>query len=170
MAGGIEEAVKHCWEDRVFYDADNQVCDTKAKCPHKYAGNKCKKHSPRERGETIRIRKTEQTAEIKPTPEQCALGNKVFYRGGACIADDSVPCKYKTQARFTVKSSKPEFQRQLPKCIRYNLEACPGNRILYHKGICLATGVAACPHQQLELMMALEEGSKEYAYCAKFNV
>jgi hypothetical protein len=99
------------------------------------------------------------------------LGSKVFHWGGACIADDSMPCKYKTAVRFTVKSSKPEFQnRQFAKCIRYNLEACPESRVLYHKGVCLATGIAACPHQQLELMMTLEDKGKDYAYCAKFNV
>jgi hypothetical protein len=168
---GIEEAVKNCWADKVFYNPDNQVCDTNAKCPHKYAGNKCRKHGPRPRGETMMIRKTEQAAQVKPTPEQCALGSKVFLLGGACTADDSMSCKYKTEARFTGRSSNPEFKsRQFAKCIRYNLEACPETRVLYHKGVCLATGTAACPHQQLELMMPLVENGKEYAYCERFNV
>ena len=168
---GIEEAVKNCWRDKVFYDPEKQICDSDAKCPHKYAGDKCRKHGPRQHGETMRIQKIEQAAEVKPTAEQCALGSKVFYRGGACIADDSVPCKYKTEARFTVKSSNSEFQkRQFAKCIRYNLEACPETRVLYHKGVCLATGTAACPNQQLKLMMPLVENGKDYAYCAKFNV
>jgi len=167
---GIEEAVKNCWKDKVFYDADRQVCDTNAKCPHRYAGDKCRKHGPRPRGETMMIRKTEQAAEVKPTSEQCALGSKVFHLGGACMTGDSMPCKYQTEARFTIKSSKYDFQRPLPKCIRHNLEACPETMVLYHKGVCLATGVAACPHQQLELMMPLVENGKEYAYCEKFNV
>jgi hypothetical protein len=158
-------AIRGCiTDDKVFLD--NNKCTTDVFCPYRLANNNCRKHTQRQTGDTHVV-----LASVPPqiaTIDGCVNGNHDFYRGGICTAGGT--CSFQTQVRFGIKGLDPS--KTYPVCLKH----CPtalcaaGKKMMFYKGVCLATGLLECRFQFKEMSDPVEEeGGRMLAYCGQFN-